>query len=180
MSRSERKEKLLLSQLKNRGKEETQILQLATGPSTQSVQAATKREARHPTSDEHIDIFSSVVQSAVFKCIATGKSLAGSRERPFRNLWESKFPINMPLSPASLRRDNVQSPKHRQAWTKGTAGKEQLWFMWSRDLLTDYTKQRSVRFRQGQFRLGRAVLFSSFIRCSFSAAHRSFWTWWQF
>lgn len=69
-----------------RGKEETQILLLATGPSTQNVQAATKREARHLTSDEHRDIFSSVVQSVIFKCIAIGKSLAERSEKPFRNL----------------------------------------------------------------------------------------------
>lgn len=69
-----------------RGKEETQILQLVTGPSIQGVQAAIKREARHLTSDEHTDIFSSVMQSEIFKCIATGKSLAESSERPFRNL----------------------------------------------------------------------------------------------
>lgn len=70
--------------------------------------------------------------------------------------------------------------KPRQTWTKGIAGKEQLWFMWCRDLLADYTEQRSVQFRLGQFRLGHAILFSSFIRWYFSAAHRSFKTWWQF
>lgn len=118
---------------------------------------------------DHTDIFSSVVQSAIFKCAVTGKSLAESSE----NLWQSKFPINMHLPPslAWVHRDNMHSPKHGQIWTKGTAGKEQLWFMWSRDLLTDYTKQRSVRFRQGQLRLGHAVFIR---RCSSSAAHRSF------
>lgn len=171
VSRPERNEKFLLLQLKSSagGKEETQILQLATGTSTQSVQAATRRKARHLTSDEHTDIFSLVVQSEIFKYIATGKSLAESSEKPFRNLWQSKFPMNIPLPPppAWVHRDNMRSPKHRQTWTEGTAGKEHLWFMWSRDLLADYTKQRSVRFRQGQFRLWTCCFVSQLYKMFF-------------
>lgn len=50
----------MTSKEQRREKEETQITALATGPPTQSIQAATKREARHLTPDEHMDIFSSI------------------------------------------------------------------------------------------------------------------------
>lgn len=88
--------------------------------------AATKREARHRTTDEHRDIFSSITQSAAYKCIATGKSLAECPESPLGTSYIASAQLHHLRTSAGRHTRACTYPRLACTPTQWALGKEQL------------------------------------------------------